>query len=123
MFTEKNHLGDLLLHEVHPRWTRQKSTLAALSADAPLGSVLGKVTASGKYVPLAPAANDGSQNAAAVLAEDLAESVADQEGITIRRGAVLNAAALVWPAGATTNQKAAALAQLEALGIVAETVL
>lgn len=122
MFTEKNHLGDLLLHEVHPRWTRQKTTLAAGDA-AQLGTVLGRVTASGKYVPLAPTAIDGSQTAAAVLAEDLVESVADQEGVTIRRGAVLNAAALVWPAGATTNQKAAALAQLEALGIVAETVL
>jgi len=36
---------------------------------------------------------------------------------------VVNTAGLVWPGGATTPQKTAALAQLEALGIVARAAL
>lgn len=124
METEKNNLADLLLIEVHRGWSRESGTLAAQGgADVVLGTVLGKITATDKYSPLAPAASDGSQTAAAVLIEDELAVAADRTAPLLRRGAVVNAAALVWPAGITAPQKTAALAQLEAIGIVARAVL
>ena len=42
-------------------------TVTAGSTDIPAGTVLGKVTASGKYKPYASSAEDGTQNAKAVL--------------------------------------------------------
>lgn len=41
------------------------------------GSVLGKVTASGKYVLATAAANDGSQNPSVILAENVDATSAD----------------------------------------------
>lgn len=80
-------------------------------------------TGSGKYQAVDFAATGGAEKAVAVLAENVDASLADKPGIVIARGAVINSGALVWPAGATTDQKNAALAQLEALGIVATAAL
>jgi len=123
MHTEKNYLSDVLLYEVNPRWSRKRVVVGVLAAAAAIGTVLGKVTATGVYVPLDLAANDGSEDAAAVLAEHLDISADEQLAIVIKRGAGVNAGTVVWPVGITTNQKAAAVAQLEALGIDVESVL
>lgn len=80
--------------------------------------------ASYKYVPLNFAATDGTQNAAAVsLSQRTAtDGGSDQPIVTLRRGpAIVDDLHLVWPAGATADQIAAALVQLEALGIVAHS--
>lgn len=72
----------------------------------------------GKYVELAPSASDGSQVAAAVLWA--AKNVSGDEVVTIiARDAELAASHLVWPSGITDNQKAAALAQLKQVGLIA----
>lgn len=72
-----------------------------------------------KYVPLAPAATDGSQHAAAICIDEKAASTADQLIAIVARGAVVDPTFLVWPAGITASQQAAALATLKALGIIA----
>jgi hypothetical protein len=84
-----------------------------------LGAVLGIVTASGEYAQFDPAAVDGSEIARAVLIEDADASLADVKTVALRRHCVVSKKALVWKAGTTDPQKAAALAQLEAIGIVA----
>ncbi len=112
--TEGNTLGDLLMIEVHRGWTRQVGTITA--ADLPLGTVLAKVA--GKYQQIDFAGSGGAEVVAAVLAEDVAAAAGDLPGVVIARGAIINSNALVWPAGATDPQKAGALAELEALGIV-----
>lgn len=117
--TEGNTLGDLLLVEVKPGWTKQKGVIDA--GNLALGAVLAKVA--GKYLAVDFAGTGGAEVAVAVLAEDVDATLADQPGIVIARGAVVNFAALVWPVGATDPQKAAAIAQLEALGIVSVTAL
>lgn len=122
MYTENNHLGDLLLIEVHPRWTRRKAVVVAASGAA-LGTVLGKVTATGKYQPLDLTADTGIENAAAVLITNLDADAGDQSAVVIERGAVVNVDALVWPDGISAGEKTAALAQLTALGVLSETVL
>jgi hypothetical protein len=83
------------------------------------GAVLGKVTASGKYKVLAPAAVDGSEAAAGILYDAVDASSADSEAVAIVRLAEVNAAELVWPAGITGGQKTTALGQLVALTIIA----
>jgi hypothetical protein len=119
-FTPPKDLGDLLLIEVCPGWTRSQATLLA-GTDYPLGQVLAKVA--GKYQRLDPAGTGPAKKAAAVLAERIDATASDQPGIVIARGAVLALAELDWPAGITDAQKATALDELNALGIVAHATL
>lgn len=119
-YTPPKTLGDLLLVEVAPGWTKETGTLLA-STVYELGQVLARVD--GKYLVLAPLAADGSEIAVAVLGEAVDAGAADAPGLLIARGAVLESGALVWPAGITEPQKASALAQLEARGIVARAAL
>lgn len=64
------------------------------------GAVLGKITASGKYVLSLSAAADGSQTPDLVLAEDVNASAADTNGLAYERGD-FNAGALTLGAGHT----------------------
>lgn len=78
------------------------------------GTVVGKVTASGKYKILAPGASDGTEAAAGVLWGAVDATGADKQGLVVRRLRELKNAVIVWPAGITGPQKIAATAQLEA---------
>lgn len=74
---------------------------------------------SGKVVALDPAAVDGSQNAWGVMISNTtALDGEDADGVAVRRAAVLVAAGLIWPAGITDDQKAAAIAKMDANQIV-----
>ena len=80
----------------------------------------GAVDANGnpKYKILAPAATDGSQNAAGVLYSTAYVGGAnDVQGTIINFGATVAAGLINWPAGITGPQQAAAIAQLFTLGI------
>jgi head decoration protein D len=75
-----------------------------------------------KYWPLDLTAVNGIQNAAAVsLSQRTAtDGGTDLKIVLLKRGpAIVDELHLIWPAGATDEQKATGLAQLEALGIVA----
>jgi hypothetical protein len=80
------------------------------------GTVVGKVTATGKYVQLAPAAEDGSEVADAILLGDLDAGSAEEKGVFVVHGEVLDAS-LTWPDGITSGEKATATAELRAAGI------
>ena len=97
-----------------------RETITVLSGETlEAGAVLGKVTASGKYKALDPAAVDGSEAAAGVLYDAVDASAADAEGVAIVRLAEVNAAELVWPAGITGGEQTTALGELAALNIIA----
>ena len=90
------------------------------------GTVLGKVTATGKYVPVDPTNGtgegetpDGSHIAVAVLFAAVDATAGDKPAVITARDAEVEAAALIWPAAITPTQKTAALGQLAAVGIVA----
>jgi hypothetical protein len=119
-FNQPKDLGDLLLLQVSPGWTKSNVTLLA-GTDYPLGQVLAKV--GGKYQALDPAGNGTAKKAAAVLAERVDATAGDQPGVVIARGAVLAMGHLVWLTGITPAQQAAALDELNALGIVARATL
>lgn len=112
--TMGSRLSDLLKFEVNPSLCRETVTLTAAAVTA--GAVLGRTTATGAYKAHDPAATDGSEKAIAVA---LYDAPASGQCIVVRRSAIVAKDALVWKAGMTDAQKAAALQQLADAGIVA----
>lgn len=116
--TEGKHAGGFLVWEVLRDYTRETVTLASGAGKIEPGTVLGKITTGGKYTGLAPAATNGSQTVAGILWAGVDASAADVPGVVILRGpAIVNRHDLVWPAGATEAQIAAATTVLGVLGI------
>ena len=58
------------------------------AADLTAGAVLGRITASGKYIRSVAAASDGSQTPAAILLTDAAAASADAAAVILLAGAV-----------------------------------
>lgn len=73
---------------------------------------------SDKVVALDPDAVDGSQFAAGIMCLAVDASAADKEGVAIVRHAQFVSDNLVWPDGITADEKALAIEQLAALGII-----
>ena len=115
--TDPNYLGDWLKFEEDNLYSRDAVTVASGQSLA-TGTVIGVITASGKVTQLAPAASDGSENAAGVLLNAVDATTGDQPGVIIARHAICADKGLVWPASITAPQKAAAISQLKALGIL-----
>ena len=67
-------------------YTRETVTLASGAGKLAPGTVLGKITTGGKYTGLAPAASNGSQNAAGILWECADATDADAPGCALIRG-------------------------------------
>lgn len=97
MSTETFIPGDLLLTD-YPVMT-VPVTIAA-GANLVRGAVLGRVTASGKYIQSSSAASDGSQTPLLVLAVDAAAASADVQAVAYASGA-FDADKLVIGAGHT----------------------
>ena len=97
----------------------------------PLGTVLGKVTATGKYIPSVETAVDGSKVAAAIYIGDASGAVTDTVTVAatdtnvlalVRGKVVVSKDALVLDATYDNQaKKDAVYASLKALGILAET--
>ncbi|WP_240097650.1 head decoration protein [Thermomonas flagellata] len=116
--TQATNLGDLLKYEAPNLYSRERSTVAA-GQHLLLGAVVGLETATGKLKAFDPSATDGTEVAAGVLGNAVDATLIDREdAILIARHAIVARGALVWPAGITAVQKAAAIAQLEARGIL-----
>jgi len=89
-------------------------TVQELSA----GTVLGKITASGKYTGFNPDGTDGSETAAAILAGDISVPASgDEKSAAYVHGEFLKTG-LVWThSGITDGEKLAAYASLKTAGI------
>jgi hypothetical protein len=85
-----------------------------------VGSVLGRVTASGKYKHATSGGSDGAQNAAAVLLYAVDATLADAVGVVVVRGpAILSRAALAYDASVDDAAKITTkISQLTALGLI-----
>lgn len=120
VLTEPPSMGDVLKYEVNPNYTREVITLQ-LGLSYPAGSVLGRITASGKYTLSPATAADGSQTAVSVLLYPVNATLADAVGIVVTRGpAIVSRAALVYEATVNDAAKIAAkITQLAAVGIIA----
>ncbi len=98
-------------------------TITDSGTDPAIGEVI-KVTVSAaagdnKYVPHDPAATNGAETAVAILYEGCDATSADVRRTLTKRNSEVTAAELVWKAGLTDDQKAAALASLAIRHIIA----
>ena len=112
--------GDVLKWELNPDYCREIVTVASGAGKLGVGSVLGKITSSGKYVLSDPAATDGSETAAALLLEEVDATSADAKALVILRGpAIASKAALVFHSNVNTQaEKDAKYSELADIGIV-----
>ena len=117
--TEGKHAGGFLVWEVLRDYTRDTVAIASGAGKLEPGTVLGKITTGGKFTLLAPAATNGSQNAAGILWDTVDASTADAAGVVILRGpAIVNRQEITWPDGATEAQITAATTALATSGII-----
>lgn len=115
-------LGDLLKYELNGNYCRESVTLKA-GTNYALGSVLGKITASGKYrlsSAAVVAGDEGAETAVAVLIEAIDATGGDKTGLIAARGPVIvSKAVLVFDASVDQAAETAAKhVQLAATGLV-----
>lgn len=121
--TEGRHTGDFILSEANALRSRDEVTVT-VPADTTYGPglVLGKLTATGFYVPYDNGGSDGEQVAAGILYGALvnpdAVYPADMKGVIIARDAELRRDDLQWDADQDDAAKTAAEADLLAQGVV-----
>lgn len=117
--TEKARLSNLVKYEEGGLNYFSRDEVTILSGQTVnIGSVLGKVTASGKYVLSDADAVDGSEVAVAVCLQNLGTVAADTAGIVMVRDAILSDQALVWHANNDAGEITTAIAELETKGIL-----
>lgn len=119
VLTQPPVMGDVLKYELNPNFTRETVTLLA-GTKYPVGAVLGRITASGKWKLSTATGSDGAQTVAGVLLYATDAATADREAVVLLRGPALVAkAALLFDASVDDAAKIAAKhAQLTALGII-----
>lgn len=117
-FTMGPRAGAFLASEANGTLSRDPILIAAGTGTVEPGTVLGRITATGQYVPLNLAGADGSEIAAGVLFDEVTRGGSPVRGVGVVRFAELNGFELIWPGGITNPQKAAAIAQLEQRGLV-----
>lgn len=120
-----------LVSEANGYRSRDQVVIAAGAGNLKAGAVLGKLVATGDYVPFDPrdvagegedpptAQTDGRQLATAILYEGVDATVTAARRTVTSRDAEVSEGALQWLDGLTFNQKTAALASLAAAGVIA----
>lgn len=93
MKTESMHAGEFLLSEGAGNISREAINVAAGDALEP-GQILGLITLTGEFAPYKPTAEDGTENAIAILYGPLGESDVPRRGRAIVRLAEVSEAHL-----------------------------
>jgi hypothetical protein len=119
ILTENPHAGAFLLSlDDTGNLSRDNVVIASGQGVLLPGTVLGKVTASGKYVLRDAAANDGSQTAAAILFDKTDATSADAKAVAVTRRAEVRISGLIWKSTDNAAAQAAGLASLAAAMII-----
>lgn len=105
------YTGEFLLSEANGARSREEVAIAAAAGALKAGTVLGKITASGKYAAYNNGASDGTEVAAGVLYAAAPDLTADQSAVLIARDAEVDGALL-------TGLDANGTADLKALGVI-----
>lgn len=124
--TRKPLLGNLVKHEYAREhgFCREVVTVnVAAATELSVGSVLGKVTATGKYVPVNAAAvvgQEGAEVAAAIVVENksVAATTDTEVAVIVRGPAIIAKQALVFDVAHNAGQIATAVAEIQSLGVV-----
>lgn len=119
--TETLHAGGFIVSEANGTRSRDTVTILGGSGGAGLvkaGTVLGKITSSGKYVPSPATGADGSEAAVAVLFDDVDATDADAAGVVVNADAEVRKSDLLYDASVNTdNEKDTKATELAAVGI------
>lgn len=99
------------------RYSRENIVVVAGSGPLPTGTVLSKISASGKYGVYDTAGTGGIETAAAILAEPVDATSGDVNGSAVVRLAKIAPGGLTWKSSLTEADKTAGLADLAANGI------
>jgi hypothetical protein len=124
IYTEGAYASDWLKYEHGSLYSREQVTIITGSnvTGTPLrtGTILGKITASGKYKPHTLAAADGSQVAAGILLTETVDAgAADKRAVIIARDAIAQQYNLIYGTDVTTSgNRATVNGQLAAAGIL-----
>jgi hypothetical protein len=119
VINESLNLGDLLKYEEgRLNYSREQETVT-LGQTLEIGSVVGRIAATGKLVRLDPLATDGSEIAAGILLVPCDASLIERgNALMLARHGIVASNAIVWPAAITPEHKVAATNQLELRGIL-----
>jgi len=109
--TETRRTGDFLISEASGTRSREEVTIDLSSPAMIPGTVMSKLTATGKWVPYDDVGTDGSEVASGILYAAVADSAADQKGVVFVRDCEVTGSRL-------TGSNANAVADLKALGII-----
>ena len=112
--TEGKHTGEFIGELALGAGYHIDNVTVLSGQDLVAGAVLGKITASGKYVAYDNAGtDDGRRTAAGILFGAVDASGGDVVGQALLRGpAIVNRRDLTWAAGVDATEQAAAIAQL-----------
>lgn len=111
ILSEGKHDGEFLVSEGNGSISREQVTVAAAAPAMVSGTVVGKITASGKYAAYNNANADGTEVAAGIAYHAVPDKAADQKALLIVRFAEVKKDELV-------GLDAAGEADLKALGII-----
>lgn len=117
--TETVHTAEFLLSSEESQ-SLDKVTLIS-GQNLLTGTVLGKITASGKYTLHNNAAADGSEVAAAILYDDTDATSGDKPCVIVSRLAEVADAKLIFKSGISSPNRAAAITALATNHITART--
>ena len=115
ILTEGARTADFLVSEANGYRSREEVVVDATGGAVEPGSIMGIVTASGKYVRHDAAAVDGSEAEAGILFEGI--GAVEDDRTMIIRDAEVNEAHLTYEVGADQAQIDVSNAALAALGI------
>lgn len=119
VFTEGRHAAEFILSEGDGSYSRDNIVMEADNGIVAAGTVLGKVTASGKFKPSAIGAADGSEVAAAINIYEVDTTGADVNTAAMSRHCEVNGNIITYaPDRDQQAEKDAADAELAAAGII-----
>lgn len=117
--TEGRVTAAYILSEASGKRSRDNAKMASGAGKVAPGTILGKITASGKFVPHAPAAADGSETAVAINYAEVDATAADAPCLVTARDTEVKGPELVYNAATDTQpEKDAVHASLAANGII-----
>jgi len=118
-FTEGRHPGEFILSEANFHRSRDNAVIVTGSGVVKAGTVLGKLTADGKYKPSTNTGSDGGQTAVAISLYEVDATSADAPVAIISRHAEVKGFALAYDSSVNDDtKKAAKVTQLAAVGII-----
>ncbi|MDX1729796.1 MAG: head decoration protein [Aurantimonas coralicida] len=107
--TEGRYASDWLKREADSLFSREEAVIASGAGVVVSGTVVGKITASGKYKPVTIAATDGSEDAAGIVMWDVDATSADAHAVIIARDAIVVHQGLKYGADVDTSGERAAI--------------